>query len=118
MILSRRHRFVFIKGLKVGGTSVEIALAAICGPEDIVSPILPIDELRRLEINAGARNYSSNREVELAYQTVLRQTAVSDLAEFPMPPAVYFNHMPLRDILELQGPELLEYKILAVERCP
>ncbi len=48
MILSERHRFVFIKGRKVAGTSTEMALAALCGPDDIITPISPIDERARL----------------------------------------------------------------------
>jgi hypothetical protein len=118
MILSKLHRFIFIKGLKVGGTSVEIALSAICGSEDIVSPITPIDELRRIEIGAGARNYSADRAAELAYLDALHRAVISDLAKFPMPAAVYFNHMPLRDVLRLQGPGVFEYQALCVERHP
>src|SRR5215813_7772316 len=64
MILSEAHRFLFVKGVKVGGTSVEIALSTVCGPEDIVTPITPIDELKRLETGAGARNYSNDRAAE------------------------------------------------------
>src|SRR6516165_4331739 len=99
MILSKAHRFLFVKGVKVGGTSVEIALSTICGPDDIVTPISPIDELKRLELDAGARNYSGDRMAELAYLERLRRTAVSDLAKVAMPPTVYYNHMPLRDIV-------------------
>ena len=47
MILSEKHKFVFIKGMKVAGTSVEMALSTLCGPHDIVTPISPIDELAR-----------------------------------------------------------------------
>ena len=39
VILSHRHKFIFIKAHKVGGTSVEINLAKHCGPADIVTPI-------------------------------------------------------------------------------
>lgn len=118
MILSKVHRFIFIKGVKVGGTSVEIALSATCGPEDIVCPITPIDELKRLEVDAGARNYSADRAAELTYLDALRRAAISDLTKLPMPEAVYFNHMPLRDVLRLQGPEVLDYRVLCVERHP
>ncbi len=48
MILSVRHKFVFIKGMKVAGTSVEMALAPLCGPADIITPISPIDERERM----------------------------------------------------------------------
>jgi hypothetical protein len=45
MIVSHRHRFIHIKGHKVGGSSVELALAKHCGPEDIIHPIPPFDPL-------------------------------------------------------------------------
>jgi hypothetical protein len=118
MILSKTHCFIFIKGVKVGGTSVEIALSSICGPEDIVTPITPIDELKRLELNAGARNYSQDRAAEFAYLEALRSTALSDLAKLADPPKVYFNHMPLRDVLRLYGPAAVDFCVLCVERHP
>ena len=118
MILSKTHRFIFIKGLKVGGTSVEIALSSICGVEDIVCPITPIDELKRLEVDAGARNYSQDRGAELAYLEGLLRTATSDLQTVLLPEGVYFNHMSLRDVLRLQEPEVSDYRVLCVERHP
>lgn len=41
MIVSHRHRFVFIKTLKTAGTSIEVFLSPHCGSGDIVTPILP-----------------------------------------------------------------------------
>jgi hypothetical protein len=41
MIVSHRHRFVFIKTLKTAGSSIETLLASLCGPEDVVTPIFP-----------------------------------------------------------------------------
>lgn len=38
MIISHRHKFIFIKNRKVAGTSVELALQAICGENDILTP--------------------------------------------------------------------------------
>ncbi|MGQ0742390.1 MAG: hypothetical protein ACT4OG_08895 [Alphaproteobacteria bacterium] len=35
MILSHRHRLIFIKTSKTAGTSIELALEPICGPEDV-----------------------------------------------------------------------------------
>jgi hypothetical protein len=118
MILSTAHWFIFIKGLKVGGTSVEIALSTICGPDDIITPITPIDELKRLEFNGGARNYSKDREAELKYLDVLRQTCLAKLPQLAIPPAIYYNHMPLRDIVHVYGSDILRFRLLCVERHP
>lgn len=41
MIISHKHKFIFIKSLKTAGTSVEVFLSTICGDEDIVTPIYP-----------------------------------------------------------------------------
>lgn len=50
MILSRRHRFIFIKTNKTAGTSVEIALSKFCGPDDIITPIAAEDEAMRADL--------------------------------------------------------------------
>jgi hypothetical protein len=118
MILSKMHRCIFIKGVKVGGTSIEIALSSFCGPDDIITPITPIDELKRLAINGGARNYSENPEAEVAYLKNLQRAALPDLPRIAPPPGVYFNHIPLRDVLRLQTPAALDYRVVCVERNP
>ena len=38
MIISHRHRFIFIKTQKTAGTSIEVFLSGLCGPEDVVTP--------------------------------------------------------------------------------
>lgn len=118
MILSKRHKFIFIKGVKVGGTSIEIALAPFCGLDDIITPITPIDELTRLACGAGARNYLENRPAELAYLQALRQTAIADLGKLHPPASEYFNHMRLCDVRRLQGPAVQDYQVAGVERHP
>ena len=48
MIASHQHRFIFLKTRKTAGTSVEIALSKVCGPDDVITEISPEDEeLRR-----------------------------------------------------------------------
>lgn len=58
MIISHRHKFIFIKTEKTAGTSIEIALSKYCGPDDIITPIHPEDETMRQELGyRGAQNY-------------------------------------------------------------
>jgi hypothetical protein len=118
MILSRAHRFIFVKGVKVAGTSVEIALSAVCGPQDILTPITPIDELNRLAAGAGARNYTGIPATERAYLDTLQRANVRDLPRLTPPLATYYSHMPLRDVLGLEGESVKGYRVLCVERNP
>ena len=44
MIISHEHKFIFLKTRKTAGTSIELALSQLCGPNDIITPISPNDE--------------------------------------------------------------------------
>ena len=68
MIISHRYKFIFIKTHKTAGSSMEMALGPLCGPDDIIAP---------MESNIGTgiprnyhedtflgRGYASNGEEE------------------------------------------------------
>jgi len=58
MILSHRHKFIFLKTRKTAGTSIEIALTHLCDENDVVTPISIGDESSRLErTGQKPRNY-------------------------------------------------------------
>jgi hypothetical protein len=58
MILSHEHRFIFLKTNKTAGTSVEIALSGVCGVDDVLTPVSPVDEEKRSGPGyRGAQNY-------------------------------------------------------------
>lgn len=41
MIVSHKHRFVFIKTHKTASSSIEVALSKVCGPDDIITEVPP-----------------------------------------------------------------------------
>ncbi|WP_017733426.1 sulfotransferase family protein [Nafulsella turpanensis] len=58
MIISHRHRFIFIKTQKTAGSSLEIALSRICGPEDVITPLThEEEEVRKALGYRGCQNY-------------------------------------------------------------
>jgi len=58
MIVSHGSRFIFLKTSKTAGTSVEIGMSRFCGPDDIITTLVPDDERTRGELGGrGAQNY-------------------------------------------------------------
>lgn len=119
MILSERHRFVFVKGKKVAGTSVEVALAGVCGDGDIITPITPVDERQRLLLaGRGPQNYGAAPEALGRFLAAVRENEPARLGELALPKGRYYNHMGLAEIERLYGPLPPAWRIFGVERCP
>src|SRR5690349_10707871 len=118
MILSKKYKFVFLKGRKVGGTSLEIALSQVCGDDDIVTPITPIDELKRIAVGGHPRNYSDNPAKDKAYVELLRRTPPSEFGKIKVAKGKYRNHMPLTLVRELYGDIPSDYLFFCAERSP
>jgi hypothetical protein len=97
VIISHEHQFVFLKTRKTAGTSVEIALSTVCGPDDVITPILEEDEeLRRAAGGRGPQNHESPPLQRRAY-----------------------NHMPAQMVRQLLGRERWErYFSFSIERNP
>jgi hypothetical protein len=57
MIISHKHKFIFLKTKKTAGTSIEVSLSRYCGKEDILTPLAPEDEEIREQFGIKPRNY-------------------------------------------------------------
>jgi hypothetical protein len=58
MIISHKHKFIFIKPTKVAGTSIEVSLAKHCDKKDIITPITKFDKSSDEDkYSHPARNY-------------------------------------------------------------
>lgn len=118
MILSFRHHFLFVRARKVAGTSVEIALSTLCGPDDISPPIVAVDERLRLDLGGICANYSDTPAFEEAYRAAIRAAAPDQLASVPRPPARYRPHMTVAEIETAYGAPLDDFRLVCVERDP
>lgn len=47
MILSHKHKFIFLKTKKTAGTAIEAALSQLCGPDDVITPYREASERDR-----------------------------------------------------------------------
>jgi hypothetical protein len=66
MIISHRHRFIFIKTQKAAGTSIEVFLSGLCGEEDVVTPVFPRVPPHRARNHQGFFNHMAAEEVSRA----------------------------------------------------
>src|SRR5262245_7013478 len=112
MIISHRHKFIFLKTVKTGGTSVEIALSRYCGEDDVVTPISPEDEPTRQELGVAPRNYLAPRP---AY-------SLSDYYRLLVggeEKKLYWNHITANEVRDRIGVDVWNnYFKFTVERNP
>ncbi len=112
MIVSHKYRFIFVKTLKTAGTSVEVFLSDVCGEEDIVTPVYPVER------SHVARNYNGlwNPVYDLIESggRGFRKT-VADL----MARKKFYNHIPAK-LLRHRVPSTVwnSYFKFCIERNP
>ncbi len=87
MIISHKHKFIFLRTQKTAGTSVASALRALCGPHDIVTP-----ESEEEELNAAipAQHYEYDPKIlsrDWLYWVWVRRKTSSEKRN-------YYTHIP------------------------
>ena len=124
MIASHLHNFIFIKTRKTAGSSMETALAGLCGPDDIVTPFGPREEIKRYKTdpNAYPRNFCSDKEGEKRYLQALasgkRKVITATLKEL-LEKATFQRHGGVRSARDAVDRKLWKkaYKF-SIERHP
>ena len=113
MIISHAHRFIFLKTQKCAGTSVELALSQLCGPDDVITPVTSSDEAMR--IGRGPQNYV----IPICYRAPLWRLR-SALGMRPSKAGTtYFNHMGAAALRRAMDPALFDaYRKVTVVRNP
>jgi hypothetical protein len=112
MIISHDHKFIFIKSKKTAGTSIELALRPLCGPEDIIAPVREEDE----PMSAGhePRNWQLTEP-----ESQVRRQCRKNLGFPATTQTGYSEHMPAKELRSLIGEDIWhEYFKLSIERNP
>jgi hypothetical protein len=113
MIVSHKHKFIFIKTTKTAGTSVEIALSKFCGPDDIITPISPEDEEKRQALGFPGPQH---------YLAPFSDYQLSDYRRFLFRgkrKKQFYNHMPASEIMQCIEPDIWNrYYKFCFERNP
>ncbi len=112
MIISHAHKFIFIKTAKTAGTSIEAFLSPHCGPDDILTPIVPAVEGHR------ARNHQATVTALGEFLRHGRDLSTALTSPGKKSPKFY-NHIAARHVRERVTQQVWdEYFKFCVERNP
>ena len=115
MIISHRNRFIFIKTRKTAGSSLEIGLSRVCGPEDVITPLSAArgeEALRASEGGFGPSNHLKRVAAHRGFKEWKRLLLYGRRAEVG-------EHSTAAEIRRLVGDEVWStYYRFSVERNP
>jgi hypothetical protein len=115
MIVSHRHRFIFIKTNKTAGTSIEATISKLCGPEDIITPYREDNERHR---SAGQpQNYRIDHP--LKPKRPLWRKLLGRPERYWHPSVGFYEHMPAWRVRDYVGEDVWRsYFKFAFDRNP
>ena len=112
MIISHKFETVFVKTRKTAGTSIEFGLAAVCGPDDVITQV-PTEEEARLAF-AGR----SKQNDDVTWRTLTPKWAATWLL-YRRRPRLVREHSPAVRVRKVFGEQLwVDYFTWTVERNP
>jgi hypothetical protein len=112
MIVSHEYKFIFIKTHKTAGSSMEMALGPLCGPDDIVTPM---ESNRDTDI---PRNYHEPSWIGRTYAGSRLFRKLID-RHSPALGKWFYEHMPATRVRELIGEDVWNsYYKFCFERNP
>jgi hypothetical protein len=115
MIISHKHKFIFIKTKKTGGTAIEAALSELCGPQDVITPYREESEQDR----KGLAPQNFRIEHELKPKRPLLRKLLMRPERYYHPSVGFYEHMPAWRVRAYVGEEVWRsYFKFAFDRNP
>ncbi len=125
MIISYAKRFIFVKGRKVAGTSLEVAVSAGLGPDDVITPNLFHEDVQRYKDSGTLpRNFMKDRDIERTYCEAVTRAAEGEAREptgamrLIRTKSLYVNHSALSEISAKVWSNVKNFDVVTSERHP
>lgn len=116
MIVSHKHKFIFLKPYKVAGSSFEFALSSILGPRDLVTYLGPDEEKKRLK-ELGVSESENKKPLVEIIKSFSRQNK-RDLKSLRWP-RLFHPHASAEEVRDFFGQTVWEeYTKISIVRNP
>jgi len=113
MIISHKHKFIYIKCRKTAGTSIEMSLSKLCGPQDIITTLTKEDDKAKIGLGLPvAQNYHQPKK-EWQLDDWLHYFKTGEK------PKRFYHHISCAELIELVPADIWNtYFKFTIERNP